>query len=406
MTGSQRPALRARAVGHRARPTLRRLGMGAVAAAALGLVGCSHRGPPPPSTVPVRAARADRRDVPIEVQANGTVEPMQTVAVLARVEGTIQRVAFQEGDEVRAGQILFQLDPRPYAAALEQAKGNLERDIAQARNAFLQADRYRKLLAKDFVSSQQYDQARANAAALQATVKADSAAVASARLNLEYATIRSPIAGRTGSLLVHEGNLVRAGSGQSLVVINQIRPLLVRFSAPESYLSQLLARRSDSLVAYATPAGAGSATATGTLTFVDNTVDTSTGTVLLKARFANEDESLWPGEFLDVRLVLGVERGVVTVPQAAVASGQRGTYVFVVNPADSSVASRQVKVERTADSLDVISSGLEGGEIVVTDGQLRLFAGAKADITNAAEVAADTAERSSSTSRKAAAGAP
>lgn len=371
----------------------------------LSLAACSPGKKNTPAAVPIRAARAERRDVPVEVSANGTVEPLQTVSVLSRVEGTVQRVDFQEGDEVAAGQILFQLDPRPYRAALEQAEGDLQRDIAQAHNADLQAARYQKLLQKDFVSSQQYDQAQASAAALHATVKADSAAVASARLNLEFATIRSPINGRTGSLLVHEGNLVQAGSGQPLVVINQIRPVLVRFSAPESYLSQLLARRSDSLVVYATPGGAGSATAVGKLTFVDNNVDTSTGTVLLKARFANEDESLWPGEFLNVRLILGVEHGVVTVPQAAVASGQTGTYVYVVNPADSSVSSHDVHVERTADSLDVISSGLQGGEIVVTDGQLRLFAGAKADITNAAELAADSVPGSSGTSRNAAPGA-
>ncbi len=362
-----------------------------VAILLVAAAGCSHGPSNAPSTVPVKAARAERRDVPVEVQANGTVEPLQTVSVLSRVEGTVQRVAFQEGDEVRAGQVLFELDPRPYRAALEQAEGNLQRDIAQAHNAQLQADRYRKLVEKDFVSSQQYDQAKANAAALRASVKADSAAVASARLNLEYATIRSPIDGRTGGLLVHQGNLVRAGSGQPLVVINQIRPVLVRFSAPERYLPQLLARRDDSLVVYAQPSGDEGGRAVGHLTFVDNSVDQSTGTVALKARFPNESERLWPGEYLDVRLVLDVQKNVVVVPQAAVASGQNGTYVYVVNPADSTVSSRDVVVERSADSLDVIQSGLQGGEVVVTDGQLRLFAGARADITNAAELAADSA---------------
>jgi len=355
------------------------------------LTACSHGPSNAPSTVPVKAARAERRDVPVEVRANGTVEPLQTVSVLSRVEGTVQRVAFQEGDEVRTGQILFQLDPRPYRAALEQAEGNLQRDIAQARNAELQAARYQKLVEKDFVSSQQFDQAQANAAALRASVKSDSAAVASARLNLEYATIRSPIDGRTGSLLVHRGNLVRAGSGQALVVINQIRPVLVRFSAPERYLPQLLAKRDDSLVVYALPSGEGGERAEGLLTFVDNSVDQSTGTVVLKALFPNEQERLWPGEYLDMRLVLDVQRNVVVVPQSAVASGQNGTYVYVVNPTDSTVASRDVKVQRSADSLDVIESGLEGGEVVVTDGQLRLFAGARADVTNAAELAADSA---------------
>jgi multidrug efflux system membrane fusion protein len=375
------------------------------AAAACLLTACSSGTPGRPPAVPVTAARVERRDVPVEVRANGTVEPLQTVSVLSRVEGTVQRVAFQEGDEVGAGQVLFQLDSRPYQAALEQAQGNLLRDIAQARNAELQAARYQKLVEKDFVSSQQYDQARANAEALRAAVKADSAAAASARLNLEYATIRSPIDGRTGSLLVHRGNLVRAGSGQPLVVINQVRPVLVRFSAPERYLSQLLARRSDSLVVYAQPSGEEGKRAEGRLTFVDNSVDTSTGTVALKARFPNEDESLWPGEYLDVRLVLDVERGAVVVPQAAVTSGQSGTYVYVVNPSDSSVASQDVTVARSTDSLDVIASGLQGGEIVVTDGQLRLFAGARADITNAAELAADTAGATESRERGAATGA-
>jgi multidrug efflux system membrane fusion protein len=175
------------------------------------------------------------------------------------------------------------------------------------------------------------------------------------------------------------------------VVINQIRPVLVRFSAPERYLPQLLARRDDSLVVYAQPSGDEGGRAVGHLTFVDNSVDQSTGTVALKARFPNESERLWPGEYLDVRLVLDVQKNVVVVPQAAVASGQNGTYVYVVNPADSTVSSRDVVVERSADSLDVIQSGLQGGEVVVTDGQLRLFAGARADITNAAELAADSA---------------
>lgn len=365
-----------------------------VAAAAVLFAACSKGGPAMRTSVPVKAARVERRDMPVEVQANGTVEPLQTVSVLARVEGTVQRVAFQEGDEVRAGQVLFQLDPRPYQAALEQAEGNLQRDIAQARDADLQAARYQKLVAKDFVSSQQYDQATANAAALRASVKADSAALASARLNLEFATIRSPIDGRTGSLLVHQGNLVRAGSGQPLVVINQIRPVLVRFSVPERYLPELLARRDDSLVVYARPSGEGNERAEGRLTFVDNSVDQSTGTVALKARFPNQEESLWPGEYLDVRLVLDVQKDAVVVPQSAVASGQTGDYVYVVNPSDSSVSSQTVSVQRQADSLDIIASGLEGGEIVVTDGQLRLFAGAKADITNAAELAGDTSRSS------------
>jgi len=360
-----------------------------LAAVALGLAvaACGGGGSHTPGPVPVKAARAELRDVPFEVRSNGTVEPLQTVSVLARVEGTIQRVAFSEGEEVRAGQVLFQLDPRPYQAALEQAEGNLQKDIAQARNADLQAARYQKLVEKDFVSSQQYDQAQANAAALRASVKADSAALASARLNLEYATIRSPIDGRTGGLLVHEGNLVRAGSGQPLVVINQIRPVLVRFSAPERYLPQLLANRGDSLVVFAQPSGDEAERAEGLLTFVDNTVDPSTGTVTLKALFPNSAERLWPGEYLDVRLVLDVQKGAVVVPQSAVASGQNGTYVYIINPADSTVTSRDVKVARSADSVDVIESGLQGGEIVVTDGQLRLFAGARADITNRSELA-------------------
>jgi len=363
------------------------------AVALVALPACSGGSRPAPGTVPVTAARAERRDVPLEVQANGTVEPLQTVSVLSRVDGTLRRVAFSEGDAVRSGQVLFQLDPRPYQAALDQAEGNLQRDAARARNADLQAERYAKLVQKDFVSSQQYDQARADAEALRAEVKADSAAVASARLDLEYATIRSPIDGRTGSLLVHEGNLVRAGSGQPLVVINQIRPVLVRFAVPERYLPQLLEHRGDSLLVYADPAGGEGGRAEGRLTFVDNSVDRSTGTVALKARFPNQDERLWPGEYLDVRLVLRVDRDVVVVPQGAVSTGQNGTYVYVVDPSDSTVATRDVTVARTTDSLDVIASGLDGGEVVVTDGQLRLFAGARADITNAAQLAGDGASR-------------
>jgi multidrug efflux system membrane fusion protein len=328
--------------------------------------------------VAVTVATVERRPMPIEVAATGTVEPINSVDVTSQVAGMLQRVRFTEGADVAAGQVLFEIDPRPFAAAVQAAQANLARDVAQAANAAIDAERYRTLVKDASVTQSDYQQKEATAAALAAAVRGDSAAVTAARLNLEYATIRAPIAGRTGSLLVHEGNQVRSSGSTPLVTIYQLRPILVRFAIPAVQLPDLQRRAGHPLRVLARPAHA-TLPIEGELSFVDNHVDSATGTVLLKARYANADRSLWPGAFVDVTLVLDVESNAVVVPAQAVLTGQQGTYAFVVHP-DSSVEQRLVTVDRTIDTLSVIKDGLTPGMVVVTDGQLRLVPNARVEI--------------------------
>src|SRR6266487_5950067 len=253
------------------------------------LVGCSRKGAGGPSKVPVTVAHAEQRAVPFEIPATGTAEPVQTASVQAQVTGVLTHVTFHEGDDVTAGQVLFEIDPRPFQAALDQAKAMLARDQAQAQSAVLDAQRYAELVKQDYVTKSDYDAKRAAAEALQAAVRADSAAVANAQLNLEWARIRAPIAGRTGRLLVREGNLVRSNAADPLVVINQIRPILVRFAVPERALADIQRYRKNRLPVLVSPSKEDTTFTSGLLTFVDNSVDTTTGTVLLKAEFANPD---------------------------------------------------------------------------------------------------------------------
>jgi membrane fusion protein, multidrug efflux system len=336
--------------------------------------------------VPVTVGNAERRDVPFELAATGMVEPLQTVAVQPQIGGPIIRIAFREGQDVEKGQVLFQIDPRPYQAALAQAEALLSRDRAQAANAEQEAKRYAELAEREYVTAQQYDQARTVSAAAAATLAGSEAAVEEARLNLQYATIRAPISGRTGSLRVRAGNLVRPADAAPLVTINQIRPILVRFAVPAANLPLIQRYRDDELVVRAEPVGGGSSSE-GRLTFVDNAVDTTTGTILLKGTFPNADGVLWPGEFVNVRLRLYVERDALVVPATAVVTGQQGTFVFVVG-ADSTAATKPVQLGRTADDVAIVNGELRPGERVVTDGQLRLQQGSKVQIKSAAEPAA------------------
>ena len=326
------------------------------------LAACAEEKPPPAPPVPVTVAVAERRTVPFELPATGTVEPMQTVAVQAQVSGALQRVAFKEGDEVKQGQILFQLDPRPYQAALAQAAAVLVRDSAQAANAAEEAKRYESLVAKEYVTSQQYEQIRTEAAASRATLAGSQAAVEQARLNLQYATIRAPISGRTGSLLIRQGNLIRANSTEPLVKINQLRPIQVRFAVPANNLPLIQAHIGKKLVVRAEPSGGGDPSE-GTLSFVDNAVDKSTGTILLKGRFPNDDGTLWPGGFVNVRLELFVEPDVLVIPSSAVVAGQQGSFVFVIQP-DSSASTKAVTVSRTAGDFAIISGDVQPGDRV------------------------------------------
>ena len=347
------------------------------------LSACGKKDAPPNPPVPVAVATAERRSVPFELAANGTVEPIKTVAVQAQVAGILQKVAFKEGDEVKQGQILFQLDPRPYRAALEQAQALLARDSATAANAVQDVKRYEALAEKQYVTAQQFAEVQTTAAAARATLAGSKAAAEQAGLNLQFATIRAPISGRTGSLLIREGNLVRTNAAQPLVTINQIRPILVRFSVPAPNLPLIQEHLGKDIVVRANAAGGGDPSE-GTLSFVDNAVDTATGTILLKGRFPNDDGVLWPGAFVNVRLQLYVESNALVVPAAAVVNGQQGSFVYVIQQ-DSSAATRAVTVSRTAGDLAVVTGDLQPGDRVVTDGQLRLRQGAKVQVKAVAD---------------------
>lgn len=352
------------------------------AALATLLVAACGKGPPPAvPTLPVSVTRVEQRPVPFKIAATGQVEPMQTVGVTAQVGGLLQHVRFHEGDEVRQGQILFEIDPRTYQALLQQAEASLGRDVVQFANAVREAERAQTLASGGLGTTEDAQAKEAARDALAATVRSDSAALSTARLNYEYATVRAPISGRTGSLLVKEGNLVRAG-GDPLVTINELRPILVRFGVPAIELPDIQQRGgSDAgLKVVARQGGRDSAgVIEGVLSFVDNHVDSATGTVMLKARYPNPDGALWPGEFVDVTLVLGVQSDAIVVPQSAVMTGQQGPYVFTVE-SDGTAKQRPVRVARTVDSLVVIQTGIEPGMTVVTDGQIRLSQGSRVEV--------------------------
>ena len=410
-----------------------------VAAAALASAGCSERagGAPPaaaPAAVPVGVATVERKMVPLQVVTVGNVQAYTTVGVKSQIAGQITTVHFTEGREVKRGDLLFTLDPRPFEASLRQneanvakdvaqrrqaeaalgqrgaevtqALANLERDLAQMENARVQEQRYRDLAKKEFIAREQYDQVRTNFAALQAVVQASRAAVEnarasaraaeaavenaqaaikgneamveSARLQLAYTAIRAPMDGRTGNLLAQVGNVVKSGEDAPLVVIVQVQPIYVSFSVPEQQLTAINSYRARGTLTVEARIDGGRRTAAGTLTFVNNTVDPTTGTIQLKATFPNADDALWPGQFVDVVLMLASEAAVV-VPAEAVQAGQQGSFVFVVKP-DLTVESRRVKVGRRLPRELVIEEGLQAGERVVTDGQLRLVPGARVEI--------------------------
>jgi multidrug efflux system membrane fusion protein len=410
------------------------------ATAASATAGCSDRSgkaqasAPVAPAIPVGAVTVERRSVPLEITAVGNVQAATTVAVKSQIAGQIVKVHFTEGREVQRGDVLFTLDPRPLEAVLRQheangardvaqlrqaeaalaqrqaevtqALANLERDLAHMDNARAQEQRYRTLVDRELVAREQYDQMRTGAVTMQAVVQADRAAVdnaraaaraaeaavdnaraaikaneamvEAARLQLGYATIRAPMDGRTGNLLVQEGNVVKSGEDSPLVVIAQVHPIHVSFAVPEQHLGAIKMHRARGpLTVEARVAGA-RAPAAGTLTFINNTVDPATGTIQLKATFPNTDDVLWPGQFVDVALTLATQDAVV-VPAEAVQPGQQGTSVFVVKP-DLTVEARPVKVGRRLAQHLVVEQGLAAGEQVVTDGQLRLVPGARVEI--------------------------
>ena len=367
------------------------------------LSACSKAKQPPPRVVPVVAVAAEQKDVPLQIKAIGNVEASNSVAVKAQVGGEIDKVFFQEGQEVHRGDLLFLIDTRPFEAALRQAQSALARDRAQAVNAVEDARRYAGLAEKGFVSRQEYDKARTNADALDAVVKADEAAVENARLQLEYTAIMSPIEGRTGAIQVKRGNVVKAND-VVLATINQISPINVAFSVPEQELAAIKRyRASGELQVEARTSQSGQRPAIGRLTFIDNAVNTATGTILLKATFANAEHALWPGQFVDVVLTLTTEKDRVVVPTEAIQTGQQGLYVYVVKD-DGTAELRLVTLARTFESRTVIDKGLQAGELVVTDGQLRLTPGAKVEIKNE-KTKQESATEAQSTQRKAQTGA-
>ena len=335
-------------------------------------------------SVPVAVTTVADEPMPIEVRAVGTVEPSAAVSVRAQVGGQLTEVHFAEGQEVQKNDLLFVIDPRPYEAQLHQVDANLAKDTAQAENATAQVRRYQDLVGRGIATREQLDQISTTAAALQATLKADAAAVETARLQLEYATIRAPIGGRTGSLIVQPGNLVRTTDTTPLVVINQLSPIYVTFPVPESSLADLRryqaagSLRIDARV----PDEAGPAEH-GVISFIDNTVDRSTGTIKVKGTFQNAARRLWPGLFVDVVLTLETEPHAIVVPSRAVQDAPQGKYVYVVK-LDRTVESRPVTIARTIGDRTVIAAGLATGETVVTDGHLRLVPGKQVTVSGPA----------------------
>jgi multidrug efflux system membrane fusion protein len=402
------------------------------------LTGCSDSGRAqtksgPPPAVPVGVTAVEQKVVPLQVLAVGNVQAYTTVGVKSQVAGQILTVHFKEGDEVKRGDLLFTIDPRPLEAAVRQteatvakdraqlsqveaargqrqaeiaqAQANIDRDLAQLENAKVQEKRYGELLRKELVAREQYDQIKTAMMALEATVQADRAAlenarasvraaeamienaraaisadeamVETARIQLGYTTIRAPMEGRTGNLLVQAGNVVKATEDNPLVVIAQIRPVYVSFGVPERELDAIKSYRAKGTLKVEAVLDGGKRTAVGAVTFMNNTVDPTTGTIQLKATFPNADHALWPGQFVDVALTLTSESAVI-VPAQAVLTGQKGTYVFVVKP-DSTAEARTVKVGRRMAREVTIETGLSAGERVVTDGQLRIVPGARVD---------------------------
>ena len=332
------------------------------------------------ATVPVTVAPVIQKSMPIEIRVIGAVEAYSVVSIHAQITGQLTAVNFKEGDDVAKGQVLFTLDKRPLEAALMAVQANLQRDIAQAANAKVVAQRYADLALRSIATTEQVETSRTAAAALDATVEADRAAVENAKVQLQYATITSPIAGRTGALMVHEGNLIRAADQTPLVVINQVAPINVSFAIPESRLAELKRfMGKGTLAVQAKPPSDDVANSHGSISFIDNNVDQTTGTIKVKATFPNTDRRLWPGQFVNVIVALTKDPTAVVVPTAAVQVGQQGQYAYVVKP-DKSVEYRAVEVERTSGLETVIKSGLKPSETVVTDGHLRIVQGSHVSI--------------------------
>lgn len=331
--------------------------------------------------VPVTVVSVAQKTVPVQIIAIGNVEAYATVSVKSQVTGQLAQVHFMEGQDVSKGKMLFTIDPGTFEAQLKQAEAILARDTAQMENAQEEARRYEGLVKKGYVAREQYEQIRANASALEATVRADRAALENAHLQLKFCFIRSPIAGRTGNLLVNQGNLIKANDDKAMVVINQIQPVYVSFTVPEQNLPQIKKyMAAGKLKVSAFIKADENIPEEGVLTFIDNAVDTATGMIRLKASFDNKNKHLWPGQFVNIVITLAKQSDAIVVPSEAVQTGQQGQFVYIVK--DDIAELRPVTAGVTFENITVIEKGLASGEQVVTDGQMRLMPGAKVAIKN------------------------
>jgi multidrug efflux system membrane fusion protein len=341
--------------------------------------------------VPVTVGAVIQKTVPVQLTAIGNVEAYSTIQVKSQIGGLLMKVHFREGQDVLKGQLLFTIDPRPYEAQIAQADSTLAKDTAQLEYAREQSERYAELVKKGYVSKDQYEQFRTNAATAEAVVNADRAVLENAKLQLKYCYIYSPISGRTGSLASNQGNLIKANADTAMVTIQQVEPIYVTFSVPEQDLPEIKKYMAEGRLAVSASAVQdGGRPEKGVLTFVDNAVDTTTGTIKLKGTFANKDRRLWPGQFVNAVLVLTSRPNAVLVPTSAVQTGQDGQYVFVVR-AGNTVEMRPVAAGMSVEGETVINKGIAPGETVVTDGQLRLGPGAKVEVMKSAQGVNDLA---------------
>ena len=340
----------------------------------------------------VKAAQVIVKPMPVLIEAVGTVEPEHSVQIRAQVPGVLQSVLFKEGEMVRAGQLLFQIDPRTFEASLKQAQAQLARDQAQLENSRVQQERLEPLLKREFITRQEYDLAVTSVKSLEATVAADRALVEQARIQLEFSRVHAPIAGRTGALAIKTGNLVPAsGGGVPLVTINSTDPILVTFSVPERQLDEIRSQQNDKGMRIEILADSSAPpVAEGKLVFIDNTITPQTGTVLLKTRVDNRKEVLWPGQFVNVRIVLKIEPEAVVVPEAAVQPGQDGSFVYLIDQ-DSKVRVQPVKISRQIRDEVVIAAGIKAGDQVITEIPQALEPGATVRLAGA-ERAGDKAK--------------
>jgi multidrug efflux system membrane fusion protein len=330
--------------------------------------------------VPVATAEVIAKDIPLRLYAVGNVEAYTTVSVKARVDGQLVAVKFKEGEEVRQGAVLFEIDRRPFEAMLRQAEANLLKDRALYDHTVEQEKRYRDLLEKKFISADGYEQVKTNMDTAAAQLRADEAGIENSKLSLEYCTIRSPVAGYAGKIQIQQGNLVKANDTNPLVVLNQIVPIYTSFSVPEQYLADVRHYQADgALRVTAAVANSTHPPVAGKLSFIDNSTDVTTGTIKLKAEFANADKALWPGQFVNVVLTLAEQKGAIVAPAVALQNGPNGQYVFVVK-SDQTVELRQVNVARTEGDDAVVATGLAPGDRVVTTGQLRLAPGMRVSV--------------------------